>query len=452
MNKPDGSTSALLEDPPVPATPDQEQPQGQQPEVPLKDEETQQPAGDAPISTETPPPPAEPKPIDKAKPADAPAKDPVQAAIEHLQSDGPKTVTTAKPPTKAQPGKPGEAKPTNGDDAEPNTEEGTETGAQPRADDPTNPLKDWTPQELRHTKGTVKQRFRELHTKVQEQEPYAVTGKGWTELIQTKQLVPDVETLDDDQIAWSIRAQGAAVRAVTAVSRGLTPAKQDLDTLDQLRAGIAEVDKAIGRRAAPTDPNTLAEAFTGQIPEDLKEAAELAGLSEKETRLIAALRTHKPAPATPPAAPAAPAPGAPTAPRSQAPAPRDPEAPAREAQRKQADQFWARKTNSAIVKTGVKPEGVAAFFETTVAPILGRTLARDYPGQDPRKTFADLDSATRHQLVMDCIAEHQAATRPPTPPPQPPGRAPLRAGGSPTGSNPTAADPVSAAISHLRSD
>lgn len=449
MNRPNGSTSAELEDPPATAQPDQVQPQGHEPES-TPETEAQQPETTVPDGKDTPPPKAETKPDDQTKAPGAPAEDPVAAAIARLASDGPKAPET-KPQATTQPPKGGEVKPTSGDEAEPKTEEGDgDTATQPRDGDTDNPLKDWTPQELKHTKGSVKQRYRELHTKVQELqqlEPAARIGQSWSQLVQSKDLAREIETLDDDQMAWSLRAQGAAVRAVQAINRGLTPSAADLDLLDQLRAGVAEVDKAIGRRAAPADPNSLVEAFTGQIPEDLKEAGELAGLSEKELRLVAALRAHKPAAATPPAAKPQAA-GAPTAPRQQ-PNDRAPEAPARDTATREADAFWSRKTNRAIVDAGVKPEGVAAYFETNLAPILGRTLQRDYPGQDPRVSFSNLGPAERHQLVMDCIAEHKAATRPPDPPPQPQHRAPLRAGGSGTGNPAPPADAVAAAIAHL---
>lgn len=440
MNKPDGSTSALLEDPNELAKPDQQQ-QGQAPEV-KQEKETQQTEDDKEDQGKPPSKTETPKSSDKVKPTDAPAEDPVQAAIARLRNDGPKVEESKT--AKAHPPKDGDAEPTNGDEAEPKTSD-EDDDAQPRTDDLSNPLNGWTTQELKHTKGTVKQRFRDMHAKVQDMEPYAVTGKGWTEMIQSQHLKPDIETLDDDQIAWSLRAQGAAVRAVQAAARGVTPAAKDLEVIEQLRAGIAEVDKAIGRRATPADPNALAEAFTGSISEDLKDAAEIAGLSEKEVRLIAALRSHKPAPVTPPPA-TRPAP-------TQQPTQRAPEAPARDTQPNADDQFFARKTNSAIQKaTGLKAEQTAAFFDQHLTPILGRTLQRDYPGQDPRAAFSKLGPAARHQMVADCLAEHQAAKRPTPPPTAPSGRAPLRAGGESPGSPGGFVDPIKAAIERLRSD
>lgn len=452
MNQRNGST-ATAEDPHATATLDQEQPQGgtSQPEAQPKEEEPQQTEGKTQDGKENPPPQADPKPTDKAKPPAAPESDPVAAAIERLRSDGPKTDDKKPTSAKTQPApKAGEVAPTNGAKTESTTEDG-EDAPLPGEDDPNDPLHDWTPQERKHTKGKVKERFRELHTKVQQLAPDAEVGKGWSELIQTKQLTPDIETLDDDQIAWSLRAQGAAVRAVQAVHRGVTPAAKDLEILDQLRAGIAEVDKAIGRRAPPTDPHAFAEAFTGQIPEDLKEAAELAGLSEKEVRVLAALRSHKPV-TTPPPQPVTPAPGAPTAPPQQRRAESAP-SPEQDEARQIAEAYWAKQTNQGIATTfKLKAEQIPAFFNQNITPILGQKLQATYPGKDPGKVFAAMTPDLRHKFVMDAVTEHQARQRPTPTPQTTTSHTPLRAGGGPPVNPGAPVDPVAAAIAHLRSD
>lgn len=450
MNTRNGSTGANPEDPTATATLTQEQPQGgeSQPVEQPKDDEEQQTEGGAPDGKETPPPQAEnPKPTDKAKQPAAPDTDPVKAAIDHLRSDGPKTDAAAKGQAKAQPPKGGEAKPTSGDGAEPTEDKEGEADKRPTGGDPNDPFHDWTPNERRHTKGAVKEKFRALHTTVQQMEPDAVVGREWSGLIERENLRTDIETLDDEQVAWSIRAQGAAIRAVQAVQQGRNPSQQDIATLDRLRAGLNEVDKAIGRRAPPSDPNAIAEAFTGQIPDDVKEAAELAGLSEKEARLIAALRSHKPAPTPPPAPQPAPGAAAPQPNRQPAPRAPDPREAATEA-------FWANRTNAELMKTpGLKPEQAADYFNQHVLPVLGEILKRDYPRENPTNAFRNLDAAARHKLVTEAITEHRSRQRPPTPPPQqPPGRTPLRAGGGSAGSPPAPADPVQAAIAHLRTD
>ncbi len=453
MNQRNGST-ATAEDPHATATLDQEQPQdgANQSEVQPKEEEPQQTEGKTPDGKETPPPQAEkPKPTDKAKPETAPESDPVAAAIERLRSDGPKTDDKKPTSAKTQPApKAGEVAPTNGAKTESTTEDGEDAPLQGE-DDPNDPLNGWTPQEKKHTKGAVKQRFRELHSKVQELAPDAEVGKEWSALIQAKQLTPDIDTLDDDQIAWSLRAQGAAVRAVQAVHRGITPAAKDLEIIDQLRAGIAEVDKAIGRRAPPTDPHSLADAFTGQIPEDLKEAAELAGLSEKETRILAALRSHKPV-TTPPPQPVTPAPGAPTAPPQQrrtesAPSPEQDEA------RQIAEAYWAKQTNQGIATTfKLKAEQIPAFFDQNITPILGKKLMETYPGKQPGKVFQAMLPDLRHKFVMDAVTEHQARQRPTPTPQTTTTHTPLRAGGGSPANPGAPVDVVAAAIDRLRND
>lgn len=447
MNTRNGSASPVLEDPTTKATPDQGQPQGgdHQPEQPLKDDETPQPDGDDQASTETPPPKAEKtKPASKSKPADAPAEDPVKAAIEHLRNDGPadkaKTLSKTQPPAKA-----GDVKPTTGATPEPNDEDDGEDGAD-SVIDPKDPLNSWTPQERKHTKGAVKTRFRELHTRVAAMEPDADVGKNWSTIVQKERLQPDIDTLDDEQLAWSIRAQGAAIRAVQAVQSGRNPNANDLATLDRLRSGIAEVDKAIGRRETPSNPNAIAEAFTGTIPEDLKEAAELAGLSDKEVRLIAALRTHK-APVNPP--PAAPAPAAPPATLR-----RESEPSQEQNDRvRVSEEFWARKTNKGLTEQmKLKPEQVQSFFDSNITPRLARTLQADFPGMSIADAFKRLGPGERHQMVMDAVAAHRAEQRPTNPPPQSSNRTPLRAGGAPPESPGAGEDPTKVAIARLRSD
>lgn len=454
MNTRHGSTAHEAEDPTATATLDQEQPQDgeSQSEAQPKEEESQQTEGKTPAGTQTPPPQAEKaKPDDKAKPPTAPDSDPVAAAIERLRTDGPKTTDAKQTSAKTQPApKAGEVAPTNGAKTEGTTEEGDESA--PQGDDShDDALKDWTPQERKHTKGKVKERYRALHNQVQELAPAAEIGKGWSDLIQSKELTPDIETLDDEQIAWSIRAQGAAVRAVQAVHRGITPAAKDLAILDQLRAGIAEVDKAIGRRATPADPHAVAEAFTGPIPDDLKEAAEIAGLSEKEVRILAALRSHKPT-ATPPPAPT-PAPGAPTAPRQETQPRQGTERNAPDPRAQIAETYWAKQTNKGITDTfKLKPEQVEGFFNQNITPILGQKLQAEYPGQNPGAVFAQMPPDLRHKFVMDAVSEHQSRTRPAPKSPSSTGHTPLRAGGGGSSSPGNPADPVEAAIQFLRTD
>ncbi len=448
MNTRNESTSTTLEDSPATAQPDAPNPQGQQPEDKAPQEAP--PAVDKPATEQaTPPPKAETPFDDKGKPTAAPAEDPVKAAIARLANDTPEAKapekTPAKPDAKAQPDKPGEAKPTSGAPAETKPEDHAQGDLPPDAVDP---LSTWTEQERKHTKGTVKAKFRDLHTQVESLRDDAETGKAWTTVLQAENLTPDVEILDDKQIAWSLKSQAAAIRAVTAVQQGRNPSQTDLDLLDRLRTGIAEVDKAIGRRPA-ADPTAVLEAFDGPIPHDLREQGELAGLNEQEIRLVAALRAPKAKPAArqPAAAPAAPAA------QTQAPQPTATRQPEQQQGRPapSVESFYARRSNEAIAKIVGDPTKVAAFFDQTVAPILANQLRADYPGKNPEAVFQNLGPAERHQLVVEALTAHQQRSPVSTTPPPTQSRTPMRSGGG-SASPGAPVDPVKAAISRLATD
>ncbi len=447
MNTPSESTSATLEDLPANAQPDQQIPQGDKPEG---NAEPAAPAPEtkAPDDKATPPPKAE-TPVDgKAKPSDAPADDPEKAAIERLRSDAPKAEPAKKPD--AQPtAKAGEAKQPTGNAAEPKPEDGKPTTTAAAGEGEDDPLKDWTEQERKHTKGTIKAKFRDLHHKVQELAPDAEAGRAWNEVIHAEKIREDVEVLTDKQLAWSLKSQAAAIRAVQAVQQGRTPTQADMDILNRLRQGIAEVDRAIGYRGQPTDPAAIGEAFTGPIPDDLKEAGEIAGLSQAEIKVLAALRAAPRAKQQP----AAPAPSAPVPQATPAPQQQRATEHQQVAQQSPAEALYARKSNAAIAEVCGDPQKARAYFDLHIAPVIEANLRRDYPGRDPAQLFVKFGPAERHQLVVDAVQAHVAAkaASQTTHQSQPAGRAPMRSGGGGTGPG-APVDPEQAAIARLRSD
>ncbi len=377
----------------------------------------------------------------KAEPAAKDPESPIQKAIAHLASDKPATAPStaedkpaAKAPTTPSPEKAGT--------------DATVTAT------PGDVFAEWTKEERKHTKGTVKTKFAEMSKKVQQYEeqlkghdPDLVEmGKSWDALLEKHQLDDDVNALTQEQVAWTIKSQAAVVRTMQAVARGISPAANDLKILDTVRAGLQEVDKHLGREPAKAAPDVdleKLEQMATKAGETLDFDALLAFIKEAK----AAKGTKAPPAVVPPAVLKQPAVDPTT---GRAPAT---EAPAMDYER----EMYANRFRSELAKHGVTdPKQVVPWFNKNVLPGLDRLLRRDFPGQKPEVVYPRLTPQTKHELHMESLrlwdAEKKKSTTPPPRQPTKPGDGPIRSQGTGSGGSNSAVGPVQAAINRMASD
>lgn len=353
-----------------------------------------------------------PKEQKPAAPADAkPSKpvDPVEAAKARL--------TGGKPDAQAKPAGTTPA-------TKPGTQPQQPQGQQPQAAKPEtlpagDPIATWTPSERQHTKGTVKERFRQLHRELEETRPVAELGKAWDGLIREEQLVEAVKEIGDDGVAWGIRANHATQRVVTALRSGRQPDPRDLATYDQLRQGIDAVDQALGRRA----PSAI-EPLQGDLPADMRELVEL-GVPEADVRLLAAAKAARGTAAQTQreqqeqarrAKAAADAEQAVRGPQQRAPAQQNQrQAPASP----WSDADFALQRNQTLADLGQlvrvdvrTKEGQAkafAFAEQHLAPHLAEILSEANPKLPSDQAFAQLSPHGRRDLYREAIKRYREA-------------------------------------------
>lgn len=281
-----------------------------------------------------------------------------------------------------------------------------------------DPLADWSPQEKEHTKGKVKERFRNLHKqfvakdtelagltkKVTELEADATYGRAFKQIGEQHQVAHDFDALDDEQIAWSVKSQASALRAVQAVAAGKQPSANDLANLADLRQGLELVEERLG--IAKKAPAIDTAAFNAA----LKDAQDL-GDFEALQKLVGALPTEQQTTERQPAA---------TPARHQEPAPR---AVAPEPQANP----WAASTRARLVRLGIPDGQVDAHYKEALLPEMRSALIRDYPRLNPDVAWSKLAESERTTLVLEAHATVQGRRRSPPPPASPtPPAGPIR--------------------------
>jgi hypothetical protein len=367
---------------------------------------------------------------------DTPAndQDPVAAAIERLSKPVDEEQKQDNPPATPEP--PADAAKPEDKDAQPPA-----PTAKPADQAGKDPVAEWSPEERAHTKGKVKERFRELDRrfKALEQEAAALRedarhGKGFRELAERHGVRQDLDSLTDEQVAHAARTQAAAVRAVTAIQAGKQPAEADLAHLAALRQGLDAVDRVLGRSAAA--PAGVVEELATAISK-AEESFDFDALKA----MVEKMRGAAPA-----------ATGTPTATPASAPAPaRPPSAPAEKGQ--DADQRAAAlQTQALLARSGIAPKQQREHLERNLTPIIERNLAADHPRLNPDQVWDRMRPEERHRLIAEAHAEY-LASRPPSPAsaptaPRQPKSAPMQAGGA-RPSPQAGGDPVLDAINRL---
>ncbi len=458
-----GSTGTELEDPEN-RTPDPQETPANTP----ADEGNEREASAQPAEPATAKPQGvKPKDEDDDGAEDEP-EDPVAQAIKHLATDKAKDAQAkpAKPtaPTGTTPAgeQPNAAKPDESTD-EPGTTEPDPVTADPTAE--------WSATERKHTKGTVKERFRQerklradaeaararVAKDLEAAKPQAELGELWDGLIRSQGLADEVSTLDDQQIAEGLRAQGASARISRAIASGRQPAAKDLQVIDQQRRAIEQIDRAIGRPARGT---AAPAAFTGPIPDDVREMGDLYGMPEDEQRALAAHRAAKKAGPKPTDAPPVQAQRA--AEEQQPPAPRATAPNARWSPEEDRLESYAA-LEDIRRKVNLDEQGARALFDQAIGPAIVAKLQRAFPGKDPTAVFDSLHPTRRRAEINEALDAHvqrkaqkAPATPAPTttskPAPAPTRQTPLRATGTSRPGSAASADPVQAAINRLSSD
>lgn len=428
MSTQPGSTAEVVEDPQV--TTPQPAPAEPTPQPAPQDAEQAKPGSEA---APTAPPPKAEKP--DAKPV---KRSPVEEAIDRLATDAPKT----------------EAKPAETD--EPTGDEEPQATAEDKAADHQEPpgrardelFKDWSPSELKNTKGSVKERFRELHKQVAEHQPYVELGRDWETFVEKSGLDGDLQILDQKQMAWAMKSQAAILRAVEAVSSGHQPTADDLALLGDIRKGIGMVDERLGIASTAADPTAvLAELqqFKGEIPDELQQLADTYGLLNKdEVALLAAMRAMKAGSWKPSAA----KPAAPALKSAPAPAPKE-ERPAPRAASPAAVPLYRQQLNQRIDALGVDAAQRPAWVQTNLVPVINQVLKEAYPDQPAREVYQSLTPREQHDLHIEAMERLQSAKSALPPKPRPPAHKPLTHQGNAGAPASAGGSPVNAAIARL---
>ena len=354
--------------------------------------------------------------------------DAVSKALEAVRTGQASTEVDEDAPT---PAKPADKAPEKAPDAPPKPADGQPE--KPAAKEPeTDPLADWSPQEKAHTKGRVKERFRALHemhrtevdaraklaADLEAAQADATQGRAFREIGEKFQVKADMDLLNDEQMAWSVRAQASALRCVNAVAAGKQPSPDDLETIDALRQGLDLVDQHLGR-AKPSAPtidhkaiNAVLEEVGDYLPDEaLQRLRKLVG--EKPADVQAP--PVKPPQAQPQRTQMQPPPAAPVAPADDA-----------------AWDAHRTKAVNAIVQSGIPVEKVDAYYKEQLLPLMSSLLRRDYPRLDPDAAWKRTPAAERSALLLEAHAT--ALGRRTTPPPvsrPAPSAAPLRSTGRP---------------------
>jgi hypothetical protein len=370
------------------------------------------------------PTPADPPPADQvdetetpAKPAAAPQKpskpSPVEAAIAKLTA----------PPEEADLAEPGARKATEAKPANP--KDGTaETDPVATGDDQQNDkskakdaLDDWSPEERKHTKGRVKERYRKLHDEHEQAKPFVEVGRGWSDFVAANQLAPDLKVLPDEGMAVAIRTQAAALRVATAAREKREVPAADVAWLQRNREAIDQVLGMAGH--SPAKPAPAEDLSKVEVTQEVRDLQDAFGVlkSEDELRAVQAALNRvrgkkpaagKPADETPPIEqPRAPAPAAPAA--RQVPWTTHDEQLAKAAIRED------------LVRAGIPSEKIAGHFAANITPLVSKRLAALYPGENPDAAWANLSPSNRRELVAQAHRAWAEKAKPATP------RAPVRA-------------------------
>jgi hypothetical protein len=365
---------------------------------------------------------------------------PIAAAIARLRSDSPdqpddKAITPAAKPA-ADPAKPIEQEP-----AKPKNEVAQEKPALER-------VEKWTREERQHTKGKVKARYEALfderdavRKELEALKPDAEYGRAFKAIEERHNVRDDFQTLNDEQLAWSVKAQASALRAVQAIQQGREPSAKDVQNLDLLRQGLDAVDQAIGRKPAAA-PAPLVDV--GELEKAI--GAAQYGDTDALQAILDKAKAAQGAPAKPAAAQAQQA--APIA------TPREAQ-PARQAQPERAwsdrdEQTALALTKGALTEAGITPDQIDQHYAKNLLPLVLtkiKTLEQ--------RVFAAIHPAHRNALIIEANAKWQREQASRNQPPAAPRRpaTPISATGARApGRGPAQADSVKAAIDRLRSD
>lgn len=455
--------------PAEPEDPTQEQEQLEQPDT---GEQEQAPAPAEPTDAADP---AEPEATPQ-DPPDASAAEPAAGGEQESQEKQPAKPAAAKPTkpvdlveaAKARliggkpeaTAKPGDAKPAPKPGTQPQQAQGQPPQAPKTELNPGDPVATWTPAERQHTKGTVKDRFRQLHRELEETRPVAELGRAWDGLIREEKLVDAVQAIGDEGVAWGIRANHASLRAAQALQAGRAPDPADLAIVDQVRKGLDAIDQAMGRSRAPS----ALEPLQGNLPADLQQYVDL-GMPEEHARLLAAAlaakgtaaqsqreqqeqaRRREAAAAAEKAARGTPRQPAPQQQVRQAPA--SPWSPADYALQRQQTLADLGQLVRVDVRTKEGQEKAYAFAEQHLGRHIHEILTAAVPDVPFDQAFAQLSPQGRRDLYGKAIERYRAAAQsiPTSAAPRPADR-PLRT--RPTPPQATApADPVAVAKARL---
>lgn len=359
--------------------------------------------------------PETPKPVAKEPPK--PSKpSPVDLAIEKLTT----------PPKATDEPEPGARKATEGTPAKPKDGTAATDHEAPGEGQPTDESKakdaldDWTPEERKHTKGRVKERFRKLHDEHEQAKPYVETGRGWAEFTQKHQLAPDLEVLPDEGMVVAIRTQAAALRVATAAREKREVPAADVAWLQKNREAIDQVLGLAGH-ATPKPPpaEDLSKVEITQEVQDLEALGLLK--SQDEMRAVQAalnrVRGKKPAPAK----------AADEQPPIEQPRAPAPAAPARTVPWTSHDEQLAKASiREDLVKAGIPTEKVEGHFAANITPLVSKRLQALFPGASPDASWGNLSPSNRRELVAQAQSAWAAQAKPaqparparaPTPPP-----------------------------------
>jgi hypothetical protein len=371
-----------------------------QPEVDASLEQQDAPPPDTEKVPDEPEAPAKPaaKPTPKAS---KPSK--VDEAIAHLTTP-PEADNAAKPAGKA------------GDTAKPTPKPGEQAAEAPAPlegqpnDGADDALKDWSPEERKHTKGKVKERFRQLHARTTELETFAEPGRAWSEFVSQHDLGADLRVLPDEGMTVAIRTQAAALRVVQAAKAKQAIPEPDLRMLMANRDAIDQVLAIAGRPvAAPTEDHSKVE-ITQEV-RDLKDAYG-ALKDEDEMRAVqAALNRHRGRKTEAAKRPAADEQRAPA--RTERERPAAPSVPWTE----EDDRLARAGMSDDLVAAGVPRERADAHFTTNLAPLVAAKVSSLYPGKNPDAVWERLSPSNRRELVKE--AQSVWAAKNPAKPTQP---------------------------------
>lgn len=356
-------------------------------------------------------PPATDKPASQPPAGDdqgKPEPDAVAKALEAIRSGEASTVDDEGTPKQPQAKKPEEpAKTVTDKAAEPKPKA-------PEAQTNEDPLSDWSPQEKQHTKGKVKERFRDLHEQFKteknqreaaekrskELEDDANYGRAFRTIGEEHQVKEDFDALEDEQIAHAVKSQAAVVRAAKAAVAGRQPNAADLAALSDLRQGLTLVEERLG--IAKQAPAIDTAAFNAAL-EEADTTGDTTKLRELVDKLSAGTKATERQQQLPPARQPEPQPVA-----------------RRETQQQPAVDTWAVSTSQSLVRTGIPADQVETYYKGTLVPEMQAALVRDYPRLTPDVAWSRIPPAQRTALVLEAHAAVQGRRRSAPAPAAPP--------------------------------